>query len=144
VAANRLEELFKRRVEDDGAAAIATGLNASPGAATGAVVFSADEAERWAKDDGTKVILVRRETTPEDYHGMIASQGILTSAGGTNSHAAVVARGEGIPAVCGADAIKIDFKSRSFTAHGTTVEQGDVVTIDGFNGAVYVGELPLE
>ena len=72
--------------------AIATGLNASPGAATGAVVFSADEAEHWAKDEGTKVILVRRETTPDDYHGMIAAQGILTSAGGTNSHAAVVAR----------------------------------------------------
>ena len=104
VDANRLEELFKRRVEADGAVAIAKGLNASPGAATGAVVFSADEAERWAKEDGARVILVRRETTPDDYHGMIAAQGILTSAGGTNSHAAVVARGEGIPAVCGADA----------------------------------------
>src|SRR4051795_6047734 len=144
VDANRLEELFKRRVEVDGADAIATGLNASPGAATGAVVFSADEAERWANDDGAKVILVRRETTPDDYHGMIAAQGILTSAGGTNSHAAVVARGEGIPAVCGADAIKIDFGSRSFTANGTTVKEGDVVTIDGFSGRVYVGELPLD
>jgi pyruvate,orthophosphate dikinase len=143
VDANRLEELFKRRVEVDGAGAIATGLNASPGAATGAVVFSADEAERWAKDDGTKVILVRRETTPDDYHGMIASQGILTSAGGTNSHAAVVARGEGIPAVCGADAIKIDFEARAFSANGTTVREGDTITIDGFTGNVFVGELPL-
>jgi pyruvate,orthophosphate dikinase len=143
VDANRLEELFKRRVEVDGAAAIATGLNASPGAATGAVVFSADEAERWAKDDGTKVILVRRETTPDDYHGMIASQGILTSAGGTNSHAAVVARGEGIPAVCGADGIKIDFEARAFSANGTTVREGDTITIDGFTGNVFVGELPL-
>src|SRR6185369_8301616 len=142
--ANRLEELFKRRVETDGAGAIATGLNASPGAATGAVVFSADEAERWAKDDGTKVILVRRETTPDDYHGMIAAQGILTSAGGTNSHAAVVARGEGIPAVCGADAIRIDFAGRRFTAGGTTVAEGDVITIDGFDGGVYTGELELE
>ena len=79
-------------------------------------MFSADEAERWAKDDGAKVILVRRETTPDDYHGMIAAQGILTSAGGTNSHAAVVARGEGIPAVCGADEIKIDLDARAFTA----------------------------
>jgi pyruvate, orthophosphate dikinase len=143
VDANRLEELFKRRVEADGAGAIATGLNASPGAATGAVVFSADEAERWAKDDGTKVILVRRETTPDDYHGMIAAQGILTSAGGTNSHAAVVARGEGIPAVCGADAIKIDLDARAFSANGTTVREGDTITIDGFTGNVFVGELPL-
>src|SRR4051795_8764123 len=144
VDANRLEELFKRRVEVDGANAIATGLNASPGAATGAVVFSADEAERWAKDDGSESILVRCATTPDDYHRTIAAQGILTSAGGTNSHAAVVARGEGIPAVCGADAIKIDFGSRSFTANGTTVKEGNVVTIDGFSGRVYVGELPLD
>jgi len=143
VDADRLEELFKRRVRANGAKPIAKGLNASPGAATGAVVFSADDAEAQAKDGG-KVILVRRETTPDDYHGMIASQGILTSAGGTNSHAAVVARGEGIPAVTGADAIRLDLGSRSFTANGTTVEQGDVVTIDGFTGDVYVGELPLE
>ena len=143
VDANRLEELFKRRVKTDGTSPIAKGLNASPGAATGMVVFSADDAEERAKD-GAKVILVRRETTPDDYHGMIASQGILTSAGGTNSHAAVVARGEGIPAVCGADAIRIDLGSRSFSANGTTVKEGEVVTIDGFTGAVFVGELPLE
>ena len=80
---------------------------------------------------GGKVVLVRRETTPDDYHGMIASQGILTSAGGTNSHAAVVARGEGIPAVCGADAIKLDPAAGTFTANGTTVKGGDVITIDG-------------
>ena len=90
------------------------------------------------------MILVRRETTPDDYHGMIAAQGILTSAGGTNSHAAVVARGEGIPAVCGADAIKIAPADRTFAANGTTVKEGDGVTIDGFTGNVYVGELPLE
>ena len=144
VDANRLEELFKRRVKADGAPAIARGLNASPGAATGAVVFSADEAERWAKDEGAKVILVRRETTPDDYHGMIASQGILTSAGGTNSHAAVVARGEGIPAVCGADEVRIDLDARAFSANGTVVREGDTITIDGFTGNVYVGELPLE
>jgi pyruvate, orthophosphate dikinase len=143
VDANRLEELFKRRVRVDGTEPIAKGLNASPGAATGAVVFSADDAEERAKR-GEKVILVRRETTPDDYHGMIASQGILTSAGGTNSHAAVVARGEGIPAVCGADAIKLDLGARSFTASGATVREGEVVTIDGFTGGVYVGELPLE
>jgi len=143
VDANRLEELFKRRVRAEGREPIARGLNASPGAATGKVVFSADDAEAWASR-GERVILVRRETTPDDYHGMIVSQGILTSAGGTNSHAAVVARGEGIPAVCGADQIKLDLASRSFTANGTTVREGEVITIDGFTGNVYVGELPLE
>src|SRR4026209_2275156 len=75
---------------------------------------------------------------------MIASQGILTSAGGTNSHAAVVARGEGIPAVCRADAIKLDPAAATFTANGTTVKEGEVITIDGFTGNVYLGELPLE
>ena len=143
VDANRLEELFKRRVKAEGATPIAKGLNASPGAAIGTVVFTADEAERLGKQ-GERVILVRRETTPDDYHGMIAAQGILTSAGGTNSHAAVVARGEGIPAVCGADAIKLSMADRSFTANGTTAKEGDVITIDGFTGNVYVGELPLE
>ena len=140
---NRLEELFKRRVKADGAQPVARGLNASPGAAVGQVVFTADDAETRAKG-GDKVVLVRRETTPDDYHGMIASQGILTSAGGTNSHAAVVARGEGIPAVCGADAVKIDAAAHAFTANGTTVNEGDVITIDGFTGNVFVGELPLE
>ncbi len=144
VDANRLEELFKRVISSGaGATPIAAGLNASPGAATGKVVFTADEAQEWASRD-ERVILVRRETTPDDYHGMIAAQGILTSAGGTNSHAAVVARGEGIPAVCGADAIKLDFASRTFTANGTKVAEGDVITIDGFSGNVYLGELPLE
>jgi pyruvate, orthophosphate dikinase len=140
---NRLEELFKPRVKADGAEPVARGLNASPGAAVGKVVFTADDAEARARD-GDKVVLVRRETTPDDYHGMIASQGILTSAGGTNSHAAVVARGEGIPAVCGADAVKIDTAAHAFIANGTTVKEGDVITIDGFTGDVFVGELPLE
>ena len=146
VDANRLEELFKRRVGDEAKAAatpIAKGLNASPGAAIGEVVFTAEEAERRARDDGAEVILVRRETTPDDYHGMIAAQGILTSAGGTNSHAAVVARGEGIPAVCGADQIKLDPGSRTFGAGAVTVAEGDVITIDGFTGEVFVGALPL-
>ena len=144
VDANRLEELFKRVVAGGATATpIATGLNASPGAATGKVVFSADEAKAWG-DRGERVILVRRETTPDDYHGMIAAQGILTSAGGTNSHAAVVARGEGIPAVCGADAVRIDLAARAFSANGTKVAEGEVITIDGFNGRVYLGELPLE
>ena len=143
VDADRLEELFKRTVDASAATPIAKGLNASPGAATGKVVFSADEAQAWGTR-GERVILVRRETTPDDYHGMIASQGILTSAGGTNSHAAVVARGEGIPAVCGADAIRLQPSAKTFSANGTTVAEGDVITIDGFTGNVFVGELPLE
>jgi pyruvate,orthophosphate dikinase len=143
---NRLDELFKpviERTAKQKANKIATGLNASPGAAVGQVVFSADEAQARAREDG-RVILVRRETTPDDYHGMVASQGILTSAGGTNSHAAVVARGEGIPAVCGADAIRVDRDAREFTVNGTKVREGDWITIDGTDGAVYTGELPLE
>jgi pyruvate, orthophosphate dikinase len=148
VDANRLEELFKRRVDEeacvkDGIEPIAKGLNASPGAAIGRVVFSANDAKDWMSR-GEDVILVRRETTPDDYHGMIASQGILTSAGGTNSHAAVVARGEGIPAVCGADAIKLDMASKTFTANGARVVEGDLITIDGFTGNVFVGQAPTK
>ncbi|HZD37151.1 MAG TPA: pyruvate, phosphate dikinase, partial [Actinomycetes bacterium] len=139
--ADRLEELFKK-VLASGGEPIATGLNASPGAAVGKAVFTADDAEAWALR-GEPVILVRRETTPDDYHGMIRSQGILTSAGGTNSHAAVVARGEGIPAVCGADAIRVDRPGKRFTVGSTTVSEGDWVTIDGFSGNVYAGQLEL-
>jgi pyruvate, orthophosphate dikinase len=141
--ANRLEELFKKVIaEGAGGEPIATGLNASPGAAVGKAVFTADDAQEWA-ERGEPVILVRRETTPDDYHGMIRSQGILTSAGGTNSHAAVVARGEGIPAVCGADAIRVDRQGRKFTVGGTEVAEGEFVTIDGFTGKVYAGQLEL-
>jgi len=141
--ADRLEELFKKVIaEGAGATAIATGLNASPGAAVGKAVFSADDAQEWA-ERGEAVILVRRETTPDDYHGMIRSEGILTSAGGTNSHAAVVARGEGIPAVCGADQVRVDRQARKFTVGGTTVAEGEWVTIDGFTGKVYAGQLEL-
>jgi len=141
--ADRLEELFKKVIAAGaGATPIASGLNASPGAAVGKAVFSADDAQVWA-ERGEPVILVRRETTPDDYHGMIRSQGVLTSAGGTNSHAAVVARGEGIPAVCGADGIRVDRQGRKFTAGGVTVGEGDWVTIDGFTGKVYAGQLEL-
>jgi pyruvate, orthophosphate dikinase len=141
--ADRLEELFKKVIaEGGGAEPIATGLNASPGAAVGKAVFSADDAQAWA-ERGEPVILVRRETTPDDYHGMIRSQGILTSAGGTNSHAAVVARGEGIPAVCGADAVRVDRQGKKFSVGGTTIAEGGWVTIDGFTGKVYAGQLGL-
>ncbi|HEX9236505.1 MAG TPA: pyruvate, phosphate dikinase, partial [Actinomycetota bacterium] len=143
---NRLEQLLKPVIKQDlkdSEKEATKGLNASPGAAVGRVVFTADTAAEWA-ERGEKVILVRRETTPDDYHGMIASQGILTSAGGTNSHAAVVARGEGIPAVCGADAIRIERGARAFTIGDQRVEEGEWITIDGTDGTVYVQKLDLE
>ena len=144
--ANRLEQLLKPVIKGelkDSKQAATHGLNASPGAAVGRVVFTADAARDWA-ERGEKVILVRRETTPDDYHGMVRSQGILTSAGGTNSHAAVVARGEGIPAVCGADAIRIQRGAKAFSVGGKSVEEGDWITIDGTDGTVYLEQLELE
>jgi pyruvate, orthophosphate dikinase len=146
LTAGKLGELFKPIIQADQKRAkqpVAQGLNASPGAAVGRVVFSAEDASAWAEKD-ERVILVRRETNPDDYHGMVVSQGILTSAGGTNSHAAVVARGEGIPAVCGADAIRIDRKAKTFRVGSTSVKEGDWVTIDGTDGTVYAEALELE
>ena len=141
---NRLDQLFKPVIkEGQGVEAATRGLNASPGAAVGRVVFTADAAVEWA-ERGERVILCRRETTPDDYHGMIRSQGILTSAGGTNSHAAVVARGEGIPAVCGADAIRLERGARAFSVGSHRVEEGDWVTIDGTDGSVYLSRLELQ
>jgi pyruvate, orthophosphate dikinase len=146
LTAGKLDELFKPIIRADVKEtknAVARGLNASPGAAVGRAVFSADDASEWA-ERGEKVILVRRETNPDDYHGMVSSQGILTSAGGTNSHAAVVARGEGIPAVCGADALRIDRRAKRFSVAGETVSEGDWITIDGTDGTVYLAKLETE
>ncbi len=119
---------------------IASGLAASPGAAVGKAYFTADAAAEAAAG-GEKVILVRNETSPEDVHGMQASQGILTARGGLVSHAAVVARGWGIPAVVGADALRI--KGASFTVGDTTVSEGDVISLDGTTGKVVLGEVGL-
>jgi pyruvate,orthophosphate dikinase len=120
---------------------VANGLPASPGAASGRVVFSADEAESLA-GKGEAVILVRIETSPEDIHGMHAARGILTSRGGMTSHAAVVARGMGTPCVAGAGEIRIDYKLRTLTARGHTMAAGDVITIDGAAGEVMLGSVP--
>ncbi len=122
----------------------AKGLNASPGAAVGEVVFSADEAEE-ATAEGRKVILVRWETTPDDLHGMIAAQGILTSHGGKTSHAAVVARGMGKPCVCGAEKLKIDAAKKQAHVDGTDIvlREGDVISIDGTTGIVVLGAVEL-
>jgi pyruvate,orthophosphate dikinase len=121
---------------------IATGLPASPGAASGEIVFSSDEAAKL-KADGHKVILVRVETSPEDIHGMHAAEGILTTRGGMTSHAAVVARGMGKPCVSGAGAIRVDYASQSMTAGGATLKRGDIVTIDGSTGQVLAGKVRM-
>ena len=120
---------------------LATGLPASPGAASGKIVFDADTAESRGMA-GEKIILVREETKPEDIHGFFQAQGILTSRGGKTSHAAVVARGMGKPCVSGCEAIHINDIKRSATIGDTTLHEGDVVTIDGGNGNVYAGEVP--
>jgi pyruvate,orthophosphate dikinase len=120
---------------------IARGLPASPGAAAGKAVFTADEAEDRATK-GEKVILVRLETSPEDIHGMHAAQGILTARGGMTSHAAVVARGMGRPCVSGASDLRIDTQAGTMSVRGTTVRSGDLVTIDGGTGEVMLGEVP--
>jgi pyruvate,orthophosphate dikinase len=122
---------------------VAKGIAASPGAAAGKAVFEAHRAAELAAR-GEKVILVRRETNPDDLPGMIAAQGILTSRGGKTSHAAVVARGMGKTCVCGAEALDVDVRSRRFTVDGKTVSEGDVISIDGTSGKVYLGELPVQ
>ena len=119
---------------------LTTGLPASPGAATGTVVFDPDEAEQLAKE-GYKVILVRTETAPEDFHGMVAAQAILTARGGMTSHAAVVARGMGKPCVAGAGELKIDYKAGEFNVNGKTIKHGDAISLDGGTGEVFAGSL---
>src|SRR5712664_69950 len=121
---------------------VAHGIDAVPGAAVGKVCFSASEAEEWAAK-GEKVILVRRETSPEDVGGMAVAQGILTATGGKTSHAAVVARGWGKCCIVGAEKLDIDYKSQAMSAAGKVVKEGDWITLDGGEGAVYIGAMPL-
>ena len=135
--------MFPRFDDDAEKKQIGKGVNASPGAAVGKVVFDSDTAVEWAAR-GEQVLLVRRETTPDDLHGMIAANGILTSRGGKTSHAAVVARGMGKTCVSGAEELQVDLKARKFTAPGgIVVNEGDVVSIDGTSGKVYLGEVPV-
>jgi len=122
---------------------LARGLPASPGAAIGHAVFDADRAEVLGRG-GRRVILVREETEPEDIHGFFASQGILTSRGGKTSHAAVVARGMGKPCVAGAEGIHVDVQMRKAFVGGTTISEGDLITIDGTTGDVYIGEIAMK
>ncbi len=121
---------------------LATGLPASPGAATGEIVFSSEDAE-LLKSQGHKVILVRVETSPEDIHGMHAAEGILTTRGGMTSHAAVVARGMGKPCVSGAGSLRVDYRTQTVSAGGTTLKKGDALTIDGSTGQVLLGKVPM-
>jgi pyruvate,orthophosphate dikinase len=121
---------------------IATGMAASPGAAVGKAVFDSATAVKWA-DQGERVVLVRRETNPDDLEGMIAANGILTARGGKTSHAAVVARGMGKTCVCGADAIEVSHADRTATIGNVVVKEGDMISIDGSTGHVYLGELAV-
>ncbi|MFI6701221.1 pyruvate, phosphate dikinase [Streptomyces sp. NPDC050509] len=131
----RFDEAAKREL-------LGRGIAASPGAAVGKAVFDSYTAIKWSRS-GEKVILIRRETNPDDLEGMIAAEGILTSRGGKTSHAAVVARGMGKTCVCGAEELEVDTKARRLTAGSTVIEEGDVVSIDGSTGKVYLGEVPV-
>jgi pyruvate, orthophosphate dikinase len=139
----QLDQLLHRRIDENfERKQLAKGLPASPGAATGKVVFDADEAELLS-NDGQKVILVRPETTPDDIHGIIAAQAVVTSRGGMTSHAAVVARGMGKACICGCEAMKIDLHEKKFRVGEVVVNHGDIITIDGGTGEIMLGEIPM-
>jgi pyruvate,orthophosphate dikinase len=144
VTGDQLAQLmFPRFDETSDRTLLATGMNASPGAAVGKAVFDSDTAVEWA-ERGEDVILVRKETNPDDLRGMVAARGILTSRGGKTSHAAVVARGMGRTCVCGAESLDVDTKAKEFRVRdGETVREGDVISIDGTTGEVFAGEVPV-
>jgi len=143
VEGDQVEKILHKRIDPDAEVdKLTQGLNASPGAASGKVIFDTDEAERRA-NDGESVVLVRPETTPEDIHGLAAAEGVLTSRGGMTSHAAVVARGMGKPCVAGAEEIDIDLDQEYFKVDGQKIDKGDILTIDGTTGDVILGEAPL-
>jgi len=143
VAPSQVEQLLHKRIDPSAKArVIAKGINASPGAAVGAVVFDAATAKELAAK-GERVILVRPETNPDDVGGIIAAQGVLTARGGATSHAAVVSRGLGKPAVVGCESIKIDLDKREFRAEDVTVRELNTITLDGSEGTVMMGSVPL-
>src|SRR5688572_22138098 len=142
VTPEQLDQLLHPTVDPKTKATVlATGLPASPGAAQGQVVFSPDEAEELARE-GAKVVLVRQETSPDDFHGMVAAQAIVTSRGGMTSHAAVVARGMGKTCVSGASSLEIDYGQQQFSVNGTVVTKGEWFTVDGSTGRVFLGQVP--
>ncbi len=143
IDADQLDQLLHPMIDPKAEFEVAaTGLNASPGAASGKAVFDADTAVEWT-ENGEDVILVRWETTPDDIHGMIAAKGILTAHGGMTSHAAVVARGMGTPCVAGCEALSVDAKGRTASLHGKQIAEGDVITLDGGTGRVILGPVDL-
>jgi pyruvate,orthophosphate dikinase len=143
VPAGDLDQLLHKMIDPKAKMNVLTrGINASPGAAAGRVVFTPQEAEAWAAK-GERVILVRRETSPEDVRGMDAAKGILTSTGGPTSHAAVVARGWGKPCIVGAGEVNINYAKNEFTVNGTRIRRGDWITVDGTSGQVILGQAPL-
>jgi pyruvate,orthophosphate dikinase len=142
VTPEQIDQLLHPTVDPKtNAPVLATGLPASPGAAQGQVVFSPDEAEELARE-GAKVVLVRQETSPDDFHGMVAAQAIVTARGGMTSHAAVVARGMGKTCVSGANALNIDYGQQQFTVNGTVVTKGEWITVDGSTGRIFLGQVP--
>jgi len=142
VTPEHLDQLLHPTVDPKtDARVLATGLPASPGAAQGQVVFSPDEAEEMAKE-GAQVVLVRQETSPDDFHGMVAAQAIVTARGGMTSHAAVVARGMGKTCVCGASTIEVDYSQQQFSVDGEVVPKGEWITVDGSTGRVFLGKVP--
>ncbi|MEN6460681.1 MAG: pyruvate, phosphate dikinase [Syntrophomonas sp.] len=143
VEPEQLSQLLHRQIDTSvELEVIAKGLPASPGAACGKVVFSPDQAEKMG-EAGEKVVLVRSETTPDDIHGIVYAQGVLTSRGGMTSHAAVVARGMGKPCVCGCESVKIDVEAKSFAVNNIVVKEGDVISVDGATGNVVLGEVAM-
>ncbi len=139
----QLDQLLHPTLDDKAEkTVIGRGLPASPGAATGKIVFSAEDAEVWV-EKGEKVILCRTETSPEDITGMHVSEGILTTRGGMTSHAAVVARGMGTPCVSGAGELRVDYSAKTLHAMGQTLEEGAVITLDGSSGEIMLGEVPM-
>ncbi|HEX8494792.1 MAG TPA: pyruvate, phosphate dikinase [Pyrinomonadaceae bacterium] len=142
VTPEQLDQLLHPTVDPKAETTVlATGLPASPGAAQGRVVFDPDEAEEMARD-GAKVILVRQETSPDDFHGMVAAQAIVTARGGMTSHAAVVARGMGKSCVSGASMLNVDYGQQQFSVDGTVVPKGEWITVDGSTGRVFLGQVP--
>ncbi len=147
VPAGEFNKLFapildQNEIKKSGIKPITIGLNASPGGACGQVVFTAEDAEEWAKQ-GKEVILVRTETSPEDIGGMAVSKGVVTCRGGMTSHAAVVARGMGCPCVSGAGEIVVNFAAKTFDVNGQTIKEGDFISIDGFSGYVYNAKIQV-
>lgn len=144
IEVSHLDQLLHRGIDESAVTEVlAVGLPASPGAASGRAAFDADTAAQW-QQSGQQVILVRPETTPEDIHGVLAAEGVLTSRGGMTSHAAVVARGMGKPCVCGCEEIRIDLELGQMIASGRKIEEGDWITLDGGSGRVINGIVPLK